>query len=1354
MELYFNIFQHYLAYSWGFDNEFIPAIFDSKQLVDTLSLNKNLFRTILPIIYIFIFLLIFKFHKINHNLKNNFTVSVTKEKSISKEFQLYFLFLGLIILTVEITFEVFKLRQERLFNNNSAIALSLLAIYFISLKSKLVYNNIHNIFRIVFILAFIYVCYNLIYFTTAEIPVVSFLLFVFFSFNILKPIKFYWSFIAAVFTFLLIIYSKMLIPIETIALVINYSLIVICINYIRHLSIVEINDKFLFNNQIINRGNSLIIARNRKNEVVFCSETVKSILGYTVEEVLGQSYWQLAENLENNTNIDFSNLDSDNLHIERVECKNGEYKFIQWNDKKFSDDLIIGIGQEVTEQVKIQKRYENLVESAYDLIYELNKEGRFTFINKNSAIITGYSVEELYAIKFSHLIQNPHKATVYAFYFKTENDIEDFPVLEFPIRKKNGEEIWLSQKVTVNRDDNLEISSYSVIARDITFFKKIESEKAERQLKNLKFSEALKNFTEKSYSNSESIEDKLKIILEITTKTIGVCRASYWEYHPENISCIYLYEIIDGKFSFSSGYQLTRKEYPNYFATIENKTQVVASNVFTNTTCAELCKNYIPNNNIQSLLDTPVFINGSLKGIICFETTLDLKHWDNEDVNFARSVSDIIAIGFESKMRFDVQEKLTYKSELLAAMTKCTEKFLNSKDIGNMFSDVLIIMGNATKSHRAYYYENNPKERTISQKYRWIKDENSLASNNPALQGLPYTFFEELLEPLLENKIYSACVPVITNKSLRDKLINVEVKSLVLFPIFVKDKFHGFLGFDDTNEERIWNEDELNILQTLARNIATSIEQIDSETIIYESEEKFRLLASNIPGTVYLAENDETYTKIYLNDEIKKLTGYDKNVFLNKELLFIDLIHPEDTAKTMSEIKAKLSKNEGFHLTFRIIRKDQEIIWVEEFADVIIKNGQIAYIEGIMIDITQRKEADEAIKGREYAEAANRAKSEFLANMSHEIRTPLNGIIGFTDLLMKTKLEDIQQKYMNTVNQSANTLLEIINDILDFSKIEAGKLDLYIEKHNVRELLKEIIDLILYESNQKKLQLELNIDPNVPSYFWADTVRLKQILINLLANAVKFTNTGTIKLNVTLITQISPTKTRMRFAVIDSGIGIQEKNKNKIFKAFSQEDNSTTKKFGGTGLGLTISNKLLGLMKSRLQLDSKVDVGSTFYFELDLKTTNESNKSDITIEDKKSVDNLDVFKQNKSLHNLTVMLVEDNKINMLLLKTIIKNVLVNPIIYEISDGLDAVNQFETINPNIIFMDIQMPVMNGYEATKEIRKTSTGETTPIIAITAGTEKEEKNKCLKTGMNDYIAKPIVRGAIEHTLLKWLQ
>ncbi|MBP7470474.1 MAG: response regulator, partial [Flavobacterium sp.] len=352
-----------------------------------------------------------------------------------------------------------------------------------------------------------------------------------------------------------------------------------------------------------------------------------------------------------------------------------------------------------------------------------------------------------------------------------------------------------------------------------------------------------------------------------------------------------------------------------------------------------------------------------------------------------------------------------------------------------------------------------------------------------------------------------------------------------------------------------------------------------------------------------------------------------------------------------------------------------------------------------------------------------------------------------------TNLEKTQEKHMITVNQSAHSLLDIINNILDFSKIEAGKLELFIEKCEIREILNQIIDLISYESNRKNLTLKLQLSPNIPKYVWVDILRLKQILINLLANAVKFTEKGAIQLVVSVLEKPNDSNSKIRFSVIDSGIGILEENKNKIFEAFSQEDNSTTRKFGGTGLGLSISSQLLDLMNSNLQLESQINMGSTFYFDLDLKTSNHT-----TIDELKVIippeNRIDlVVKRNEGLKKLKIMIAEDNKINMLLLKTIIKNIFTEAEIFEVFNGKDAAEQFESINPDIVFMDIQMPIMNGYEATKSIRNLASGKKVPIIAVTAGVEKEEKIKCMEAGMNDHISKPIMKGAIEETIIKWV-
>ncbi|MGM0636002.1 MAG: PAS domain S-box protein [Bacteroidota bacterium] len=337
-----------------------------------------------------------------------------------------------------------------------------------------------------------------------------------------------------------------------------------------------------------------------------------------------------------------------------------------------------------------------------------------------------------------------------------------------------------------------------------------------------------------------------------------------------------------------------------------------------------------------------------------------------------------------------------------------------------------------------------------------------------------------------------------------------------------------------------------------------------------------------------------------VNNSLLKTTGYSKREFLNLSFWSLAKDSKSEKDKLLLEELSQTGSFGPFERT--LITKKGKLFTALIQGKVYLTSDEEKKVLAVVQDITDQKNIQKKLKESVLAaKKASRAKSEFLANMSHEIRTPLNGVIGFADLLKKTPLNHTQQMYMNTVSESAESLMDLISQILDFSKIESGKFELSPSKVNLVSLCKQVSDITKYLAHKKGLELFINLDKNLPDYIETDEVKLRQVLINLLNNALKFTDKGYVELKLSLLDQQAK-KANLRFEVIDTGIGIKEQNLNKIFKAFVQEDNSVSKKHGGTGLGLTISNKILKFMNSRLQLTSTYGSGSTFYFEVEFPT--------------------------------------------------------------------------------------------------------------------------------------------------------
>ncbi|MBF0455426.1 MAG: response regulator [Magnetococcales bacterium] len=419
--------------------------------------------------------------------------------------------------------------------------------------------------------------------------------------------------------------------------------------------------------------------------------------------------------------------------------------------------------------------------------------------------------------------------------------------------------------------------------------------------------------------------------------------------------------------------------------------------------------------------------------------------------------------------------------------------------------------------------------------------------------------------------------------------------------------------------------------------------------------------------------------------------------------------------------------------------------------------GEEAGIILVAKDITEYTRSQEAMREKEKQlllaeKEVNLAKDQFIAHMSHEIRTPMNAIIGLTDQALLTPLPDKARSYLEKVLRSSHFLMRIIDDILDFSKFEAGKLELERVDFSLDELLNHLIDLFSEQAFEKNIKLEITIPADCPKVLIGDSLRLEQVLMNLISNAVKFTDRGTVEVTVTVLGK-RPDEVVLGFVVRDSGIGMSQEHLNKLFQPFVQVDGTTSRKYGGTGLGLAISKHLVEKMRGTIQVQSTLGKGSCFKFAAGFgwqakepaeggeKTTGAVQKTDAAY----------LKRVADQIGGCRLLLAEDNRINQQVAQEILSHV--GLIVEMADDGQQAVESVETSSYDLILMDVQMPVMDGYEATRRIRGLAQGKNLPIIAVTAHVAEADQQLCLESGMDDHIAKPIDKRQLFDVLLKWL-
>lgn len=845
----------------------------------------------------------------------------------------------------------------------------------------------------------------------------------------------------------------------------------------------------------------------------------------------------------------------------------------------------------------------------------------------------------------------------------------------------------------------------------------------------------------------------------------------------------------------------------------------------------------------------------------------------------------------------------------------------------------LLEMGEFVNADRSYIFDYDWDKNVCNNTYEWCADGITAEIDN--LQQIPLEYLPYWVEthknnlPMYVDNVFE----LDTDSGLRQILEPQGIKSLLTIPMMNEGVCMGFVGFDSVNELHKYSDKEKVLLQVFAQMIVNltnrkqandllknqiSVQQlinkISSDLVSVDNQNLDAKIRNILQQTGEFFQADRSYILRYSNNSTIETNthewcandiGSQKDTIVNINLNAFpwwkqqvekkDIIYLKDCSDlpTEAQIEKMEFERQGIKslLCFPIINNNNLMgyfgfdsvktnrTWSENQINV------IETLSNIIGDALIKIETEvELIRSKELAEAASVAKSNFLSNMSHEIRTPLNGVIGFTELLRSTQLNKTQKEYLDNAISSANSLLGVISDILDFSKIESGKMELESIKTDIIQLFENSSDIIKVLASNKGLELLLNIHPDIPRFAYLDPIRTKQILVNLLSNAVKFTHSGEIELSLSFELK-NNTSGVYKVRVRDTGIGIKEEDRSKLFKAFSQADTSTTRRYGGTGLGLIISNSLAQQMGGNIEFESEYGKGTTFYFDINCKFecgdapdySNIRNINNVLVIDDNannrfileqqfvfwnigftgidnghaavelledghdfdliivdyhmpeidgletiklirekletskdcqpiimlhsSSDDLMLYEKAKELNvkflltkpvkkdelyyylnsvlcdnndsqsvylkesflddehseiknkEFCILVAEDTQMNMLVIGNMLRALMPNITMDEARNGIEAIQKIKTIQPDLILMDVQMPELDGWEATRQIRRLKNGLTVPIIALTAGVSKEERELCFKSGMDDFISKPIEKDELKRILHKYL-